>query len=128
MMKTYIYSFYLILMGSVLINAQSDEFVTIKGIVKSYKSENNACFYVDKEMVEQGIATGLGNKAGKICTDKKYGQGVLINFSGLNTEGDYATPPDQNILIEVRGRWVTSDVENYGKASTFHATEWEPFF
>lgn len=127
-MKKYIYSFYLILVYSLILNAQSIEFVTIKGIVKSYQSETTACLFVDKEMVGQGITMSLGNKASKICTDKKYEQGVLINFEGLNTEGDYATPPDQNILIEVRGRWVTSNIENYGKTSILHATEWEPFF
>lgn len=127
-MKKYFYGFCFILMGSIIINAQSDDFVTIAGTVKLYKSKTDACFFVDKEMVEQGITKGLGNKAGKICTDKKYGQGVLINFDGLNTEGNYPLPPDQNVLIEVRGRWITSDYENYGKTTIFHATEWEPFF
>lgn len=128
MMKKYIYSFYLILMGSIIINAQSDEFVTIKGVVKSYQSETNACFFVDKDMVEQGITKSLGNKSSKNCADPKYGKGALINFDGLNIDGDYAMPPNENILIEIRGRWMTSDHEKYGKTTVFHATEWEPFF
>lgn len=120
-MKKLLFGICIAIGSTVIMNAQS---VTIAGKIKSYTSKTNACFFVDKDMVEQGITMGLGNKAGNTCTDPKYGKGASINFSGLKKDADYSFSPNEDVLISVSGYWKSNPDNSY----TFHATEWEPFF
>lgn len=119
-MKKLLFGICIAIGSCTIMNAQS---VTIAGKVKSYKSKTNACFFVDKDMVQQGITTGLGNKVGNTCTDLKYGKGVSISFSGLKKDADYSYAPSENVLISVQGYWKSNPDQSY----TFHVTEWEPF-
>lgn len=111
--------------GFTTINAQSKASVTIGVKVLSYNEKSGyGCLFVDPEMVEAGVATGLGSKAiGSKCVSKKYGKGVPINFSGLNPNSDYSYVPEQDVLITVIGKWVKK-----GEIYEFHTIEWEPFF
>ncbi|WP_304343366.1 hypothetical protein [Chryseobacterium koreense] len=124
-MKKLAYTICLMMASFITANAQSKSSITIGGKVFSYdKKSGYGCLFVDSEMVKQGITIGFGNKtAGTKCISKKYGNGVAINFSGLNPNSDYSYAPQQNVLISVTGKWIKK-----GETYEFYATEWEPFF
>ncbi|MNK00655.1 hypothetical protein D3C87_184440 [compost metagenome] len=125
-MKKIFYIICLLFASIVMANAQS--IVTLKGKIKFFKTETNACFFVDPDMVKAGVASGLGTKAGNACLDNKYGKGAAINFDGLKIDGEYSTPPKEDVLVEVKGYWKVSISKTKVKTYKFMATEWEPFF
>lgn len=128
-MKKKLYSIAFLLFGLIATTAQTKEFITISGKIKSYNTQSGyACFFVDPAMVKNGATAGLGNKAGKACYDSKLGAGIPINFDGLPIEGDYTSVPPADVLIIVKGRWKTAPYPNHGTVYTLRATEWEPFF
>lgn len=120
-MKKLLCVFALLSLGLMKTNAQT----TISGKVLSYnKTSGFGCLYVDPEMVKAGVTIGLGNKTvGSECSNKKYGNGVSVTFSGLKKNADYPHPPKENVLILVKGKWVKK-----GNKYELYATEWEPFF
>lgn len=104
--------------------------ITISGVVKSLDANTGiGCFFVDPEMVKSGVAESLGNKATKgVCSDSKYGKGVPVNFSKLNKGGDYPNPPEEGVLISVKGYWKSETYAGQKDVPVFYATEYEPFF
>lgn len=125
-MKKLLYFSLIMSFGVNSFKAQNKSITTFSGHVLGYNKEKGfGCFYVNPEMVEAGVAEELGNKtAGTKCVSEKYGQGVPINFAGLNPKSDYNGIPEEDVLISLKGRWI----QNAKKQYEIHATEWEPFF
>lgn len=108
----------------------SEDSITFSGKVKTYNQDTTCgCFFVDPEMVHVGAAQALGSKAnGEVCMDAKYGKGVPINVSELNPDSDYPNPPEEGVLIIVKGRWKTESYQKKDNITILYITEYEPFF
>lgn len=119
-MKIHLYSFWFLFLGLSSLKAQSAKH---SGVVKSYHTSVRACFYVDPEMLELGIARPLGDKKSTSCQDAKYKTGALVDFSQMSSDRDYQTPPTENTLIEITGYWKKIE-----SSYVFYVTSWEPFF
>lgn len=110
-------------------SVEEKNLVTLSGRVLGYKTDHSACFFVDAEMVKQGITDNLGNKAeSSRCIDSAYGKGVLLVFSELDQNSDYPMFPAEDILILIKGYWKTESVENKEDVAVFYVIEYEPFF
>lgn len=104
-------------------NAQKQETTELSGYTIGYNSNTGCgCFYVDKEMVEAGVAKDISDKADKVCSSGKYGLGAPISFQKVPSNADYTTPAENTLMI-FTGYWAVQ-----GGKNTFFATKVEPFF
>lgn len=116
-------SFLFVLLLAQYACSQKKEAIDLSGYVIGYDSKTSCgCFYVDKEMVEVGVAKDISDKVTKSCKSSKYGYGALINFKQVPPKSDY-TKPAENTLIITHGYWTVKDGKN-----TFIVTSFEPFF
>ncbi len=106
-----------------LTNTLSAQTETLNGYTIGYNGKTKAgCFFVDREMVEAGVATDIRSKAGSECTSDKYGNGVSMYFGEVPADAPYVRP-GENVLMTITGYWVIKN----GKHQ-FNATSIEPFF
>ncbi|AEA45719.1 hypothetical protein [Fluviicola taffensis] len=104
-------------------HAQNNETTSLSGYVIGYDSaKKSGCFFVDKQMVEQGVAAGISGKTNKSCSSAKYGLGAAINLERVPSDADYNTPAENTLLI-FNGYWAVKDGIN-----TFFVISFEPFF
>lgn len=109
--------------GTMASFAHAQEATTLSGYTVGYDAKTKCgCLYVDKEMIEAGVATDISAKANKVCTSAKYGLGAPIDFKKVPANADYVTPAE-NTLISISGYWGMKEGKN-----TFFVTSFEPFF
>lgn len=93
---------------------------TISGYLENYNSNTKyGCLFVDKEMVEQGIANGLQTTNSK-CNSSKHGKGCSVNFNSYSS--DRGVPPT-GLLVIFYGFW-----DKVNNEMTFCVTSAEEFF
>lgn len=103
--------------------------ITISGKVKAFNADGSACFFVDPERVEQNITLGLGDKTAQaLCTDSQYGNGVPVVFVDLDPNSYYPDPPQEDVLILVKGQWKTMTYQGKERVSVLYVSAYEPFF
>lgn len=104
-------------------NNLSAQTETLNGYTIGYNTQTKAgCFFVDREMVESGMASDISKKTSSGCNSEKYGSGAVIYFGEVPADADYVRPAENTLMI-FTGHWVVKD----GKHQ-FNATSIEPFF
>jgi hypothetical protein len=121
--KNYALVFFAFAMMGTAVLAQSKEATSLSGYVIGYDANTKqGCFFVDKDMVAQGIAKDISNKTNDSCSSPKYGLGAAIGFNKVPTDADYTTPAENTLMI-FQGHWVSKDGKN-----TFIVNSFQPFF
>lgn len=122
-LKKFAFAFFAFVMVGTSAKAQDKETIELSGYVIGYDADTkNGCFFVDENMVEQGIAKDISSNTNKSCNSSKYGKGATINFDEVPTDADYTTPKE-NTLMSFQGQWIVKDDNK-----TFVVSSFEPFF